>query len=35
MAKFCENVLFGLAFGCGFHVAAAVLHLIASLISKA
>lgn len=35
MQKGIENFLFGLAFGCGFTLAQAVLHLIAGLLSKA
>lgn len=35
MQKSVENFLFGLCFGMGFAIAAAVLHLIASLISHA
>ena len=35
MAKFIENILFGLGFGIGFLVAKAVLDFAASLISHA
>jgi hypothetical protein len=35
MVKFAENFLFGLAFGCGFLVAYAVLKLIAYLLGNA
>ena len=32
MSKFIVDALFGLAFGCGFFVAQALLHFIASLL---
>lgn len=35
MVKFLENALFGLAFGCGFLIAWAVLRFIASFLSQA
>ncbi len=35
MYKFVSDFLFGLAFGCGFALAAALLKLIAAFLSKA
>lgn len=35
MQKAIENFLFGLWFGCGFTVAAAVLHFIGSFLARA
>ena len=35
MQKFVSDALFGLAFGLGFSIAAAVLHFIGSLIARA
>jgi hypothetical protein len=35
MAKFCNDFLFGLAFGCGFSIAVAVLRFVAGFLSQA
>lgn len=34
MNKFVENLLFGLAFGCGFWVAQALLQFVAGLLAR-
>ena len=34
MAKFCDEMLFGLAFGIGFTVASAVIKLVVSLLGQ-
>jgi hypothetical protein len=34
LQKIIDNFLFGLFFGCGFFIAQAVLHLIASLLQR-
>lgn len=35
MVKFVENFLFGLAFGCGFVLAQALLHFVGSFLQRA